>query len=324
MKAVAELHELIEKELSLLKFNSRPKELYDPIVYSLSQGGKRMRPVLVLMGCNLFSENIDKAIAPALGIEMFHNFTLLHDDIMDNAPLRRNNLTVHNKWNNSIAILSGDAMFVKAVQLVMRVEDPILRPVLQLFNETAIEVCEGQQIDMNFESRNNVSIAEYLNMITLKTAVLLGCSLKVGALVGGASDENARHLYEFGKNMGIAFQLQDDILDVYADPEKFGKLPGGDIVSNKKTFLLLKSLELSHKYMKEELLNWLMVRDFNQQEKITAVRSIYDFLNIRELAKKEIQKYFNKSLEHLKTIKANDNRKVKLQEFAESLMVREI
>ena len=203
-----------------------------------------MRPVLLLMACELFDSACEKAIRPAMGIEVFHNFTLLHDDIMDKAPLRRNQPTVHHRWNSDIAILSGDTMFVKSYQLMMQTEDKYMREVLEIFNKTAIEVCEGQQLDMNFETLTNVSIADYLHMITLKTAVLLAGSLQIGAVIGGAKSADARHLYEFGKNIGIAFQLQDDILDVFGDAEKFGKQVGGDILSNKKTFLLLKPLKL--------------------------------------------------------------------------------
>ena len=238
MNIIKSLQELIEKELQQIQFPDRPKNLYEPIRYMLAVGGKRARPVLVLMGCEVFNGNRTEAIPAALAIEVFHNFTLLHDDIMDNAPLRRSKPTVHNKWNNSIAILSGDAMFVKACELMMQVNDKQIRTVMDIFLRTSTEVCEGQQMDMSFEKEKNVSITDYLKMIELKTAVLLGCSLQIGAIIGGADEIQSKHLYEFGKNIGIAFQLQDDLLDVFGDAEKFGKQTGGDIISNKKTFLI--------------------------------------------------------------------------------------
>src|SRR4030095_3681890 len=220
MHSIGELKKRIDNEIGNLVFNAYPKDLYKPITYMLSLDAKRMRPVLVLCGCELFDGDLNKAINPALGIEVFHNFTLLHDDIMDNAPLRRNNQTIHAKWNVNVAILSGDTMFVKACQLMMMVDDHLIRPIMELFHQTAIEVCEGQQFDMDFEKASDVSIADYMHMIANKTAVLLGASLETGAIVAGASSEDALHLYEFGKNIGVAFQLKDDILDVFGDDKK--------------------------------------------------------------------------------------------------------
>jgi len=315
---------LIEDELNSLQYNSQPAELYDPIKYILSLGGKRMRPVLVLTGCDLFGGDIHKAIKPALGIEVFHNFTLLHDDIMDKAPLRRNKQTVHEKWNVNTAILSGDTMFVQAFQLMMKVEDNVLRKTLDLFNKTAIEVCEGQQTDMVFEQRHKVSIPQYIKMIELKTAVLLAASLKTGALIGGAREEDARALYEFGKNIGIAFQLQDDILDVYGKAEKFGKQAGGDIISNKKTFLLLKAMEMANKYMSEELQGWINAPEFKPTEKVEAVTSIYNFLGVKALAEKEMNRYYSRAMDSLKSIPVGEEKKQGLIAFADSLMVREV
>ncbi len=234
MNSITRYQQLIEQALKEKKYGSNPKELYEPMEYIMALGGKRLRPVLVYMGCSFFSDEVDKARHPALAVEIFHNFTLIHDDIMDNAPLRRNQSTVHVKWNANTAILSGDAMLVEAYQELCKCDVAIIPALLEIFNDTALKVCEGQQLDMNFESLRKVSIPQYLKMIELKTAVLLGASLKIGALVGGADEKSARVLYDFGKHLGIAFQLQDDILDVYANTEKFGKLQGGDIVANKK------------------------------------------------------------------------------------------
>src|SRR5438067_240248 len=228
MKQLTELHALVSKAVDELTFPAYPTDLYEPISYILALGGKRLRPALLLMACDLFGGDVEKAIEPALAIEVFHNFTLMHDDIMDKAPLRRGKITVHEKWNANVAILSGDAMMVEANKFMMKVDDAILRRVMDIFNETATGVCEGQQIDMSFEQRNNVLIDEYLDMIRLKTAVLLGGTLKISSIIGGASTADAQLLYNFGVNLGIAFQLQDDILDVYGDPEKFGKQVGGD------------------------------------------------------------------------------------------------
>ena len=281
MKQLTDLQALINNAVDKLNFPKHPAELYEPISYILALGGKRLRPALLLMACDLFGGDVESAVEPALAIEVFHNFTLMHDDIMDNAPLRRGQATVHQKWNSNVAILSGDAMMVEANKLMMKVPDAILRKVMEVFNETATGVCEGQQIDMSFEQRGNVSIDEYLNMIRLKTAVLLGGTLKIGAIIGGATPADAQLLYDFGVNLGIAFQLQDDILDVYGDPDKFGKQVGGDIISNKKTYLLIKALELAKDTQSTELNNWITVQEFANQEKVSAVTDIYNQLQIR-------------------------------------------
>ena len=245
MKKLEDLQSIISEAVQKLDFPGYPAKLYEPISYILSLGGKRMRPALLLMACELFGGDVNKAISPALAIEVFHNFTLMHDDIMDNAPLRRGKTTVHERWNKNVAILSGDVMLIEGYKLMMQVEDRLLRPILDIFNTTAVGVCEGQQLDMEFETRDVVDINEYINMIRLKTAVVLGGALKIGALIGGAPAKDADLLSQFGVQLGVAFQLQDDILDVYGDPEKFGKQVGGDIISNKKTFLLIKALELA-------------------------------------------------------------------------------
>jgi geranylgeranyl diphosphate synthase type II len=323
MKQLTDLQVLISKAVDALKFPESPAELYEPISYILDLGGKRLRPSLLLMACDLFGGDVDKAIEPALAIEVFHNFTLMHDDIMDKAPLRRGKETVHEKWNANVAILSGDAMMVEANKLMMKVDDAILRRVMDVFNETATGVCEGQQIDMSFEQRNNVLIDEYLDMIRLKTAVLLGGTLKIGAIIGGASLNDAQLLYNFGVNLGIAFQLQDDILDVYGDPEKFGKQVGGDILSNKKTYLLIKALELARDEQADNLNSWLNLEQFDAAEKVLAVTAIYNQLDIRQYAEYAMQNYAEKAFDALDKINLSEDRRQYLRQFADSLLVRE-
>ncbi|MCC6838438.1 MAG: polyprenyl synthetase family protein [Bacteroidia bacterium] len=326
MDSIKLYHQQIEQAIKESKYGSNPKELYDPIEYIMSLGGKRMRPILVMMACDLFDGDTTKALHPALAIEIFHNFTLVHDDIMDKAPLRRNKETVHIKWNDNIAILSGDAMMVKAYQEICKAEPAQLPELLKIFNDTALKVCEGQQMDMNYESLLKVSIPQYIKMIELKTAVLLAGALKIGALIGGAREEDAQHLYDFGKHIGIAFQLQDDILDVYANADKFGKQKGGDIIANKKTFLLLKAMEMAenNRYMKEELQQWIAAPQFDPNEKVEAVTNIYNFLNVKELARNEMQKQYEFGISALKKIPANEEKKQALIAFADSLMVREV
>ncbi|MBU2045104.1 MAG: polyprenyl synthetase family protein [Bacteroidetes bacterium] len=274
MHSIQELQQIIDQAVKDTTYPSEPKELYEPISYLMALGGKRLRPAMVLMATDLFGGDIQEALAPALAVELFHNFTLMHDDIMDKAPLRRGQPTVHAKWNEAVAILSGDVMFVKAYKMMIQVKPDILSPVLEVFNQTAVGVCEGQQIDMNFERRAEVSIPEYVEMIRLKTAVLVGGALKIGALIGNASEKDAQLLYEFGENLGIAFQLQDDILDVYGDPEKFGKQVGGDIISNKKTFLLIKALELAEGETAKSLNHWLNLTQFDAEAKVKLLVSM--------------------------------------------------
>ncbi|RVU03100.1 polyprenyl synthetase family protein [Mucilaginibacter limnophilus] len=323
MKKLSELQEIIIDALGQYKLPAHPNELYEPITYILSIGGKRLRPALVLMACDMFGGRVEDAVQPALAIEVFHNFTLMHDDIMDKAPLRRGKATVHEKWNQNIAILSGDAMMVEANKLMMQVDDKILRPVLDIFNKTAQGVCEGQQLDMNFEDDNKVSIEEYLEMIRLKTAVLLGGALKIGALIGGTDAANAQNLYDFGVNLGIAFQLQDDILDVYGDPQKFGKQVGGDIISNKKTFLLIKALELARQANAGELTEWVSAIDFDKAEKVAAVTAIYNELQVRSYAETAMNSYAEVAFKALDSISLPEDRKQYLRDFADSLMVRD-
>jgi geranylgeranyl diphosphate synthase type II len=323
MQQIVQLQNSINQYISNKTYGASPVELYEPINYIMSLGGKRLRPCLLLMACDMFGGDVEQALAPALAIEVFHNFTLMHDDIMDKAPLRRGKPTVHEKWNANTAILSGDVMMVESNKLIMQVKDNILRPVLDVFNDTAVGVCEGQQIDMNFETRQDVQIDEYINMIRLKTAVLVGGALKMGALVGGADDAEGTLLYNFGEQLGIAFQLQDDILDVYGDPKKFGKQVGGDIISNKKTYLLIKALELAKGDTLDELNQWLNAENFDATEKVEAVKNIYNQLSIREHAEAEMNQYAEKALASFEKINLPDERKVILKEFADMLLVRE-
>ena len=321
MKSLTELSELVLQSVNNHQFPQNPPSLYDPVRYMLSLGGKRMRPILTLMACDAFKGDVNAAIPPALGVEVFHNFTLLHDDIMDNAPLRRSKPTVHEKWNSNIAILAGDAMFVEACQLVMNAPTKSVKEVMQVFTKTALEVCEGQQYDMDFESMDHVTIDQYIDMIRLKTAVLLGASLKMGALVADASLSDANHLYDFGVNLGIAFQLQDDILDVYGDADHFGKQVGGDILANKKTYLLITALEKAQGEVKSELLNWISSND-KSDNKVNAVTEIYNKLNVRQLAEEKMQQLYQDALLHLDAIPIADSSKQPLKDLADSLMNR--
>jgi geranylgeranyl diphosphate synthase type II len=323
LRTITDLQALISNSVDKLSFPEHPGQLYEPISYILSLGGKRMRPALLLMACELFGGDVNKAIPPALAIEVFHNFTLMHDDIMDKAPLRRGKTTVHEKWNQNVAILSGDVMLIEGYKLMMQVDNHLLRQVLDIFNETAVGVCEGQQIDMEFETQQNVRIDEYINMIRLKTAVVLGGALKIGALIGGASQQDADLLSDFGVQLGIAFQLQDDILDVYGDPEKFGKQVGGDIISNKKTYLLIKALELAQGDDANELNNLLSATKFNAAQKVADVTRIYNNLQIRSYAEEAMQTYADKAFAALALINLPDNHKQYLQDFADGLLVRE-
>ena len=326
LNKILEYQKDIEQALKERKYGSNPKELYEPVSYIMTLGGKRLRPVLVLLGCGLFNEPVVNAIHAAIAIELFHNFTLVHDDLMDNAPLRRNQKTVHEKWDSNIAILSGDAMIICAYQELCKIDEAKLLAVMNIFNDTALKVCEGQQMDMNYEKIQKISISHYLKMIELKTAVLLGASLKMGAMIGNATKVDADKLYEFGKNLGIAFQLHDDILDVYADTDKFGKQKGGDIIANKKTFLMLKAIEMveGNRYMKEELHQWINAPHFDNTEKVEAVTHIYNFLNVKELALKEMQKHFDAAMICLEQIDVKPEKKQQLIDFANNLMIREV
>ncbi|WP_443946852.1 polyprenyl synthetase family protein [Pedobacter sp. AW1-32] len=319
MHTIEELQKILDHAITNLKFPNHPEQLYSPITYIINLGGKRIRPLLVLMATDLFGKDANNAVDAAMAIEVFHNFTLVHDDIMDNAPLRRGKATVHEKWSTNTAILSGDVMMVEANKNLAKVNPIYLKDVLDTFNATAQGVCEGQQMDMEFEDRDDVTIEEYLDMIRLKTAVLLGGALKLGAIIADANAEDADLLYQFGENIGISFQLQDDILDVYADPEKFGKQVGGDIIANKKTFLLLKALSMD---TSSELEFWINQSEFDANEKVKAVTSIYDRLDIRQVAEKEMMKYADMAFKNLEAIQVEKVHKQDLFELAEQILKR--
>jgi geranylgeranyl diphosphate synthase type II len=318
-----ELLNIVNSEIEKLELEKKPVELYQPIRYALETGGKRLRPVLVLAAYNLFYDDVEKAISPALAIEIFHNFTLLHDDIMDKADLRRNRPTVHKKWNDNVAILSGDAMLIKAYSLILQSPQPSLPEIFDLFNQTAMQVCEGQQLDMNYEDRLDVSENEYIEMIRLKTSVLVAASLKMGALCARANEKDANLLYDFGLKLGLAFQLQDDYLDAYGDPEKFGKKTGGDIVANKKTYLLIKSLEMAQGELKNKLNNLIVDSSIIENIKIQKVIEIFNQLNIKDLVKKKMDQYYNQAIDALNMVEVDQAKKAFLIEFADKLMIRE-
>ena len=318
MKKIQEYTQYIEQSLADQNFNQNPVELYDPIAYILSLGGKRLRPAMTLAACELFGGSKDKALMPALAIEIFHNFSLIHDDIMDAAPVRRGKPTVHKKWNDNIAILSGDAMLVKAYQYVAMVEPYILPDVLNVFSKTAIEVCEGQQYDLNFESLDKVSEDEYINMIRLKTSVLLGAALKIGALIAGASKPDLEAIYLFGVNIGIAFQIQDDILDAFGESDKFGKLSGGDILNDKKTILMIHALSKS-----SELNNWIGKTD-KPEKKVTTVKALFENTGAKKYAEERMHQYYEDAITHLNTVDGNTNIKEALADFAKFLILRDV
>ncbi len=320
MKSYKQLYTEVEQEISALPLNGNPQNLYEPVRYIMSLGGKRLRPVLCLMANDLFGGEVQKAIPAALAVEVFHNFTLVHDDIMDNASLRRGKPTVHEKWNETIAILSGDLMMVKAIDLLALTAVEDIRKLLFVFNKAAREVCEGQQIDMNFETQDIVSSEEYIDMITLKTAVLLGASLQLGALIGGANDANAEKIYAFGKHIGIAFQIQDDILDSFGEGEKTGKKVGGDIASNKKTLLWIEALHLANTLQKQQLEDCLKLTD--EAEKISRVLVLYRELNVLQQCEQKKKEHLDKAFACLNEISVSEDRKRILKESAEDLMSR--
>ena len=322
MFSFKDCQEIINKRLEAIRLPENPKNLYEPIRYVISLGGKRIRPALVLMACNMFSDKVENAINPAIAVELLHNFTLLHGDIMDQSDLRRNKPTVHKKWNSNIAILSGDAMMIKAYEFLFSSDPDILKDILLVFNKTALEICEGQQYDMDFESESVVSVESYLKMIELKTAVLLAASLKMGAICGKSNAADADLLYSFGKNLGIAFQLQDDLLDVYGDTELIGKQTGNDIVANKKTFLLLTALNLVKGEKQKQLKYWLENGNAEKDKKIKNVKTFFDELKIKEKTEKEILKYYKIALQSLESIKCDKNRKIPIYQFTEELMQR--
>lgn len=324
MHSFDELLKIFENRLNKENFSHEPEELYAPIDYTLALGGKRIRPVLTLMACDMFGGDINDALPQAIAIELFHNFTLIHDDIMDNAPIRRGKQTVYKKWSSNIAILSGDTLFALAYQYAQKAKISILADVLTVFNKTAIEVCEGQQYDLNFETRNDVSVEEYIHMIKLKTAVLFGASLKIGAIIGGANNEDADKLYNFALNIGLGFQLKDDLLDTYGDESIFGKKTGGDILSNKKTFLYLKALELADGVKNKTLISLYNSNDYSEGEKINSVKSIFSSLKIEEITELEINTYFEAAIIDLNSLDLNEDVKAELFDLAFKMIHRDV
>ena len=322
MQGIDAYKQLIEKEITELKIKSEPSGLYNPITYLLGLGGKRMRPILSMMSAELFGGNPKEALNSGLAIELFHNFSLIHDDIMDNAPLRRGYPTVHTKWSEKTGILSGDALFVVAYHYLARNTNAYLNTLLHTFSVRVMEVCEGQQMDMDFETRYDVSIDEYIEMIRLKTSVLLGAALEMGAIVADASVDDVQRIYSFGENVGIAFQLQDDILDLYADPDKFGKQVGGDILANKKTFLLLKAFELADNEQQKKLQE--LSEEVDEQVKVEETRKIFDQLGVRDLARVEMERHYALALESIELVTVSAEKKKPLLKVAEYLMNREV
>jgi geranylgeranyl diphosphate synthase type II len=300
-----------------------PQGLFEPIKYILALGGKRIRPSMTVIACNIYNDNVEQAIKPALGMEVFHNFTLLHDDLMDQADKRRNKPTVHKKWDTNTAILSGDAMVIAAYQLIGETSEPYLSKILNLFSQTALEICCGQQYDMDFEKRNDVTENEYIEMIRLKTAVLIACCLKTGALIGGAPESDAEHLYNFGIHIGLAFQLQDDLLDVYGNAETFGKNIGGDILCNKKTFLLINAVNLADKEQKDKLEYFKNTfNTFTPKEKIKAYTDIYNQLNIKDITQEKINNLYKHAMNELSKLTTSAASLSELKRFCNMLMLR--
>lgn len=320
---VAFFEKMIENAMADVLKGCQPQTLFAPARYILSLGGKRIRPLLTLIATDLFGKDPKEAVDAALAVEIFHNFSLVHDDLMDNADLRRGYPTVHKKWSDNNAILSGDALVIESYKYISKVSPSVLPDILALFSEMAMDICKGQQYDMDFEQRLDVTEEEYLEMIRLKTAVLIGCALKIGALIAGASEQDADFLYKAGVNIGLAFQLKDDLLDVYGDPETFGKKIGGDILCNKKTFLLIRCLKQASPIQRNKLEQWLTASDYDPEEKIKFVKSLYDELNLKFIVDNLIEKYYLASLDCLSAINVPDDRKSILITLSERLMYRE-
>lgn len=308
--------------LDNLKYDRKPSGLYDPAKYVLSMGGKRIRPVLMLLSYGLFKDDVESVLMPACALETYHNYTLLHDDLMDNADMRRGHETVHRKWDANTAILSGDSMLVLAYERMAKCNPVYLSDVLHTFTETALEIGEGQQYDMEFETRNDVTEDEYIEMIRLKTSVLLACAQKIGAILAGASKQDQDNLYKFGEQIGLAFQLQDDYLDVYGDPKVFGKKVGGDIICNKKTYMLINAYNRADAEQRRELQHWMEAETFNSDEKVAAVTAIYNKVGVDKLAIEKIAYYFEESKKYLDAVQVSDERKAELRLYAQKMMHR--
>ena len=323
MHTFNEYLERVNNAIKAIPYPEQPSHLYEPITYTMDLGGKRLRPVLVLMACEAVGGDINRALTPAIGLEMFHNFTLLHDDVMDKADIRRGKPTVHVKWNDNTAILSGDAMLTMATQLIAQSPADVMPQVMDLYNRTAMEIYEGQQYDVDFETRADVTVDEYIEMIRLKTSVLLGCACKMGALIGGADEATARLFYKVGENLGLAFQLQDDMLDVWGDEATFGKAIGGDIMNNKKTFLLINAMQRATGDHKVELSLWLNTPNASRSVKVPAVTAIYDALNLRSLSLDAINRYNNEALEALGKIDISAEARTEFCNFITRLVKRD-
>jgi geranylgeranyl diphosphate synthase type II len=324
MRAISDYQEIVSSHFKTLTLDKEPNNLYEPIRYILSLGGKRLRPVLTLMATEVFDVDCQKAIQAATAVEVFHNFSLIHDDIMDDAPLRRGNETVHEKWNLNTGILSGDAMLILAYQFFENYEPNVFRELAKLFSKTALEVCEGQQYDVDFETRDDVTIPEYLKMIEYKTAVLVAAAMKMGAIVAETSAENAEAIYHFGLNLGLAFQLQDDYLDAFGNPETFGKQVGGDIIENKKTYLYLKALEYSKDAEKEQLLHLFSIQPSDNTDKIHSVKQIFNQTGASDATQSAIQEYTLKAFETLDQMNISEDKKIVLRAFGDKLMSRNV
>ncbi len=322
MMSAEEILKLINDQLDRLSAEREPRNLYEPIAYVLSLGGKRIRPVLMMLAYQLYQDRPEDILMPACAIETYHNYTLLHDDLMDQADLRRGHQTVHRRWDANTAILSGDSMLVLSYQRMLQCRNDKLKEVVGLFTETALEIGEGQQYDMDFEHRNDVTEEEYIEMIRLKTSVLLACSLKIGAILADAPAEDADNLYRFGEQIGLAFQLQDDYLDVYGDVKVFGKVIGGDIISNKKTYMLINAFNRANDEQRVELTRWMQLKTFDKQQKIDAVTALYNAIGVDRLAKEKMEWYFEQSKKYLASVNVPQERKAELTVYAQKMMNR--
>ena len=323
MYSAEELLKKVNEALEALPYDRKPETLYAPIKYVLSLGGKRVRPVLMLLAYNLFKDDPERIMTQAIGLETYHNFTLLHDDLMDNADMRRGHETVHRKWDPNQAILSGDTMLLQAFGRIGACEADKLQDVFNTFLVTTYEIDEGQQLDVEFETRNDVREEEYVEMIRLKTSVLLACAVKIGAILAGASKEDQENLYKFGEQIGLAFQLQDDLLDVYGDPKVFGKNIGGDITSNKKTYMLINAVNRANEAQRQELMGWIEAKDFDREEKVKAVTRLYDEIGIRQLCEQKMEACYAQAQQYLAKVSVAEERKAELKAYAASMMKRQ-
>ena len=318
-----ELLKKVNEALDGLVYDRKPFSLYEPIQYVLAIGGKRVRPVLMMLAYNLYKDDPLRIMTQAIGLETYHNFTLLHDDLMDQADMRRGHETVHKRWNPNQAILSGDTMLLQAFERIEACEVDKVKDVFATFLQTTYEIGEGQQLDVEFETRNDVREEEYIEMIRLKTSVLLACAVKIGAILAGASKEDQENLYKFGEQIGLAFQLQDDLLDVYGDPKVFGKNIGGDITSNKKTYMLINAVNRANDTQRQELMGWIEAKDFDREEKVKAVTRLYDEIGIRQLCEQKMETYYEQAQQYLSKVSVAEERKAELQAYAASMMKRQ-